>query len=233
MTQYQSPYSLPNYYPAGYDPMSAYLGPARRAGVLMFVLGGLGMACGVCLGISALITPIESMISASGMNVPELPPGMSIGQLMRIAYVVMAVGLLIQSILMIVLGVFVRRGSVGAIITSLVICVLVTLFLLINFIGPLMQLGHAPGTAIMSLTMIAVPLCLYGLLIMWLLQAKRSADTVSAMRMQYQAQYWQYMQQQQMYQQGYGAAQQPLAPPLSPPSTQTSSDFNAPPPSPG
>lgn len=219
MSQYPSPYSTPYPYAAGYsyDPTGQILAPARRAGILMLVFGGLGLVCGLCLGLVAAMVPMDELIAKSGLQLPSTAGlGMSAEQLLRGLYIVVAVLSVIASLMFLVLGVFVMRGSGGAIITSLVLCILVILALGLNLLGSGFQLMMSPGPAeLLGAAFILIPMSLQVLLLVWLIQAMRAATQLKALQMQYQAQYWQYQQQQQMYGQqgGYAAPPPPAAAP--------------------
>src|SRR5947209_4677973 len=70
------------YPPLGYAPVPPYdpRAPARRAALMMFTLGGLGLACGVCMGVAAF-APLERMIAEAARQgqtpLPSLPAGMT------------------------------------------------------------------------------------------------------------------------------------------------------------
>src|SRR5262245_46932126 len=136
MSQYPSPYPGPTaYYPAPYtnELSLRYLAPARRASVLMFVIGGLGICCGVCCGLVGQIAPVAQIIQHSGIDLSQLDQaGISPTTFVRIIYGVMAGGTLVVSILFITLATFVRRGSTAAIITSIVLSAIALLFMLAN-----------------------------------------------------------------------------------------------------
>src|SRR5688572_21524570 len=104
MTQYPPP---PPPYGYGYDPYQQQqqpdpLAPARRASVMMFVLGGILSLCGVCLGAVAFVVPMAQLIRDSGATLPQAPSGMSIEELMRIGYITLGVGTLVAGVVLIV-----------------------------------------------------------------------------------------------------------------------------------
>jgi hypothetical protein len=213
VSQYPSPYSpppqqqFPNYYsPAGPDPR----GPARRASILMFVLGALGLLCGVGMGLmAAVVTPQQFAATPQAAKIQqiEVQLGMPIQQLLGI--VAAAVG--IPALLFVILGFFVFRGGKVAMILSIVLTGITLLLLALNLLSGLAGGG---ADAMAGACMIGVPTVLCVLLLVWLSQALRAAPTLAAMGQQYQAQYAQHQQQYQAYQQqqpgyGYGPQQQP------------------------
>jgi hypothetical protein len=227
MSQYPpSPYSAPQPQPAhyAYAQYDAYFAPARRAGLLMFILGGIGMTCALCMGIVAAVAPMERLIAESGVALPSASEtGVSPETLMRLGYGIIAGGALLFSLLILILAVFVRRGSAAATITAIVIDSIIILALGINTIGSLVQVLRNPS-ALIGVVIVVAMLAGFVLLLVWLIQALRAAATIKAMQIHYQQQYWQYQQQQQMYAYGYAQQQQQPAPQV--PTQQPSSDQN-------
>jgi hypothetical protein len=128
----------------------------------------------------------------------------------------MAVLALVKAIVTIILAIFVRRGGIGSIVTSIVLCVLALLGILFELAGSGVQAARGtPGQIPVMATFLAA-LALYGLLMVWLVQAAKAAPSVRAMRTQ--SQLWQMQQQQQMYNQaGYAPPPPPPPPPQTPP----------------
>ncbi len=196
----------------------------------MFILGGIGMTCAFCMGIVATVAPMERLIAESGVVLPSASEtGVSPETLMRVGYGIIAGGALLFSLLILILAVFVRRGSGAAIITAIVIDSIIILGLGINVIGSLFQALRNPS-ALVGVIIVVAMLAGFVLLLAWLIQALRATATIKAMQMQYQQQYWQYQQQQQMYGYGY-AQQQPAAPapmPQQPSAAQSPPDRDKP-----
>jgi hypothetical protein len=216
MTQYPS---TPPPYGYGYDPyqqqQSDALAPARRAALMMFLLAGMMLLCGVCVGAFAMTVPMERLLQESGITLPQQPPpGMSVGELMRIGYMVIAVGSLLAGIIVVVLGVFVRRGGMGAAVASIVVVSLMLLVAGLSVVVSLPQMAQQPS-AILGICVVLVPVALMVGALITLVQAAKAASSVNAMKQQYQFQTWQYQQQQQAYNQGGYAMPQP--PPGQPP----------------
>lgn len=229
MTQYPSPYSPPPYPPQGYvtaygyGPSEDLFAPARRAGILMIVLGALTIVIGLCMGLGGAMLPqMMDQMPADQRQMfdqmqQQLPPSITLSGI----FLVFACVMVVVGLLYIVLGLFTRRGGLGIVITSIVLTTLVSLVLLVSTIGSLTHPGQAMGACT---TVIA--LALFVLLLAWLVQAARATSRISQMQADYQAQYQQYLRAQQMYGQqgyGYGAPQAPPPPPASgqsPPSDQ-------------
>lgn len=228
MTQYPNPYQPPagapgfNYYrPAGPDPLA----PARRASVLLFVLGGLAVLGGICAGLIAWVVPLDQIInqaqsSLTPQQLSQLPPGMSLEHLVRIGYTVLAVLGVGFGVLLLCLAPFVRGGGRGATITAIVVFLLVGLLCLFDLLSALAQLaGGAVATGIVSLVFVAVVGGLIILALVLLFQAMRTSGYAAWHRQQMQAQYWHYQQQQAVYTQqpttpaGYGYGYGSVPPP--------------------
>lgn len=219
MTQQPSPYSQP---PIGYqgayppivgDPMA----PARHSSILMIILGVLLLLLGACMGIVGAMLPtvIDKMPPEQTKLLSELESTTHVSAGML--FMGLAIFLAVIAILYIVVGIFVRRGGLGWVITGIVLTVLTVLYLLLNAVGSLFQGPAGMGGACFSLLLIG----LFGWLLILLIQATRSASKMRMVQAQYQAQYMQYQQMMQQYgQAGYGygypappAPQAPASPP--------------------
>ncbi len=221
----QSPYSVPQVqtYPYGYDPYgqlgaSEALAPARRASVLMFILGGLLVLLGACNGISGLLVDADEMMAQNQQLFATGQPSPIAPETMRALAIAFAVLTFFVGVGMIVLGTRVRAGGRAAIITSLVLSSLIA-FVLLGF--ELMSLvGAIVAPLILIFTCLAaIPLALFGLQAFLLIQALRRGTPSPMSQMQQQAAYWHYTQQQQRaYQQSvYAYQQQQLQQPPPPP----------------
>jgi hypothetical protein len=197
--------------PYAADPYAAASAPARRAGVLMIVMGALTLAFGMCSGIG-LVLP-EELVKQQLEIMPATPDRpMTIDSLRRQSLIslILLVG---AGIPMIVIGVFVRRAGKAALITGIVIASLAILFLGLSAISALALATRSP-VMVLSACVTAIPLALFILLLVWLIQAVRGASGLQQMQSAYQQQYWQYQQQQQAYGlPGQGFPPQPPPPP--------------------
>jgi hypothetical protein len=218
MSQYSSPYSLPQGYPPGYgyyDPTGQILAPAKRAGLTMIILGSLILAYFTCNAGYFFIAGPEDLAQnpmiANNPNAPHLT-----SETMKKLGVGMSVALGAIGLAMIVLGVVVRRGHRSSIVASIVISAVMALVFagvsLLTAIAGIM----APILFACSCGS-AIPLGVVILILYWLVQGLKATAQLQAVQMQYQAQMWQYQQTQQAYGQGgaygYGYPAQPPPPP--------------------
>lgn len=233
MSQYPPPYSpmQPPYggYPAPPPPSpDELLAPARRAGVMMIVVGVLFVLCGLGMGVFSWVIKQPGVMSSpefaqaqEHFRQAEAQSGMAIETMLLIMGVVpLATGALFGG-----LGFFVRGGGFGAVVTGIVASSGVLLLLGLMILGTLLGAAANPSSAA-GVCVYVVPFGLVLLLLVWLIQAARAASRVAAARQQYQAQAWQYQQYQQAYLQQSPPQQQPgmgyhypppPAPPAAPP----------------
>lgn len=254
--QYPPPYSPtpPGY--GGYAPQSPdqLLAPARRAGVLMIVLGVLFVLAGLCLAFVSRMLDHPEFTNQPGylemkqqMDQLEAQAGTSVQTVMLIMGAIpLALGALLGG-----LGFAVRGGGLVPVVLSIALTGLLLLLVGLVVLGGLLQgaVGN-PAQLVGVLCFYGIPFLMLALLMVWLVQAARASSQIVAARQQYQAQVWQYQQQQQNYlqnpgqqQQGYGAPpggmgyhyppSQPPAgqPPVQQPGQQSSAP-QAPPPAP-
>lgn len=228
MTQYPNPYQPPpgapgfDYYrPVPRDPLA----PAKRASIMLFVFGGLAVLAGICAGVVVWLVPLDQIVrqaqsSLSPQQLSQLPPGMSLEQVIRIGYTVLGILGVGFGILLLCLGPFVRRGGRGSTITAIVLFVLIGLFCLLNLCGSVMQLaGGSAAAAIGSLIFVALLGGTVILALVLLFQALRASGYAAWHQQHMQAQHWHYQQQQSAYSQGaapppgYGYGYVPPPPP--------------------
>lgn len=206
---------MPPPFPTDYhwSPGPNPVAPARRAGVLLIIIGSMSVLFGFCVGAVFMIVPIEQLLAQGGLP-PEAMNGVS-PQQMKVQMMVMSVVLLILGAVGIAIGTVVRRGSRGAIIAGIVLSGIVVLFGALQVLGGVLMAALHPNPATMlGVCMITVPLALLLLAIVWLVQALRGANQAMVMQQQYMAQLWQSQQQQGYYAPpGYGYAQPPPPPP--------------------
>ena len=221
MSQYPSPYQPPT--PQQYPPMSFdYYQPAgapdvlaasRRAGVVMFIAGGLaGLGALCCAGVGAMMPQLMAQepekFAEIQAQVPQAGP-----EFFRIMFIVLAVLALIVAATLIVLGLYVKRGSKAAVITSMVLVVLGMLYLVLNTILSLTMQGQPPA----QVACFIIPsFAILVFMMIVLFPALRASDDVRALREQHMQQYWQYAYQAQMYAQQQQQQQQPQPPPAQP-----------------
>lgn len=216
MTQYpqplgQPPYPAPNYPPPwpGSDPT----GPAKRAAILMIVLGVLGLLLAGCFGVIAgfLPTLLQNPDFAKGWNEATAEQQLEM-PVMVVAIVIAAIMVGVWSMAQIVVGAFVRRGTSVPIVFGIVLTALSLLGAAGNTVATL------PTGNVGAIGCQFIGLALLILQLVWLIQAIRNASQVSAMQQMYG---WQqqmamggmypsgYGQQPQQYGYGYGYGQMP------------------------
>jgi hypothetical protein len=225
VSQFPPPYSPPpdpNVY-SYYQPGPDLLAPARRASMLMFVMGallGLGAVC--CIG-GGYMLPRFMTEQPELFSKMQLPPGATTERLQREA-IISGIMSFVFCVAMVVLGIFVRRGGTGsAVIASVTTCILI-LILLLNVFSGLLQARGGPPELFAGVCMLLLPLAALGLLLVWLIQAARAAPRIRLMQQQYASQMWQY-QQQATASASYGGQTQfqpPQPAPQSPPPNDSS-----------
>jgi hypothetical protein len=215
----------------GSDPLA----PARRASLLMFVLSALVLLCSGCVGLMAVV-PLEQMAAQQGQQLPPLPPGIPSWKAAQAACGVFAIIFLGAGIAELFTAVLIRRGGKGASIFGIVLAAPFILFFGINAISAA-SMGQGCGAAALCLLMVAS----FGFQIALCIQVLRSSSQLQLAQMAYQAQYWQYLQQQQAYNTSAGAASgysqglynaPPAGAPQQPAANQTGWQWTAPPPPP-
>ena len=208
VSQYPPPYQQPpypgqgsfDYYRQGVNP----LGPARRASVLMFVLCGLGLLCGAFITFAGVImTPEMIAQSPNSADFQEFERQFS-GISIRAVMIAMGVFCRLPSILYGIMGFFVRSGKMAPVVLSMVLTGIMVLLGLFGLLSVLVSGARNPAALPGGICMVGIPLVLSIVLLVTLIQALRAAPTVAAAQQQFQAQYWQSMQQQQAAQLGYG-----------------------------
>ena len=226
MSQNPSPYSPPPADPRGPVPYGAMtrdpLQSARNASVLMMVLGILMLIYGLCNGIGSLATNSDEFARQMQMFNKDQPPPVSLATMRTMAAVFSGLVLML-AIFMLVSSPYVRRGGTTAITVSLVgVSAIVGLLGLCTLI--MVITGFAMPIAFALACVLVIPTALFGLLLVWLIQARRGSGHIRAIQTQYQQQYLMYQQAMQQYSQpgfGYGNTfQPPPAPPTSPESSE-------------
>jgi hypothetical protein len=208
------------------------LAVARRASLLMFILGGLTLIVSTCvlatiIGLPAgeLAEQMQKSAASTGQTMP-----FDADQLKVIFIGFLAVGVMV-AIALIGLGVGVRRGGKVTTIISIVLTALMLGFLVLQIVHGLLFGAQSP-TVLAGVCVMSVPFAIMAVLIVWLFGAMRAISRAGASQQHYAAQYWQYQKNMQAYaayaqhqqQLGYptpgnlpqGYATAPPAPPITP-----------------
>ncbi len=198
-------------------PMGDARRPAKRAAVLMWIIGGILLAGGMCCGGFASV-PLDQWPAESQPQMQELQADLDFSVQALFAGMAMFVG--IPGLALVILAFFVRGGGAGAVITGIVFtslfALLIGAWVILGGLG-LISGGGIDGQELLGVCILALPGTLLVWQLVWLVGALRAAPAVQAERMQHASQYWQYQQNQRTYG-GY-------APPPPPPSP---GPFNAP-----
>jgi hypothetical protein len=199
----------------------------RAAAIWQIILGSILLLIGTCVGAFALMPEDiwEQVMHQQQSSLPAI--GNTSMHAIRLMAMASSVVFFSVGVLLLVLAIFVRRESRGAIIASIVVCGLFGSFMLTDFLSAVSNLSN-PTTFLPVIMLLAI-LALSVITILNLVKAMRSSGSAQAQAMQ-QAYYW--MQQQQQagagygqgpagygYGYGYGYAQNPApqAPPPPPP----------------
>ncbi len=210
-------------YGAPANPYADPLGPAKRASIVMFILGALLLLCGLCFTGVGMV-PMDQWPPESIQRFQEIEQKLQ-GVSVKALLITMGMAGVIPGFLFIILGFFVRGGGMGAVISAIVLDAGMILLILISLVFGVigMASGRGEGDAT-GLCLILLPTILMGILLVFLIQAARAAPSVAAARQQYAAQYYHYQQQQQAYQQqqqGYPPPPPSQQPPPPAPPTQS------------
>jgi hypothetical protein len=127
--------------------LGALLAPAKRASVIMFIVGGLMLPCGALFGLLGAVDfsqlPAQQAAQIQAMEQQLTAAGMTLKQL----FITMGLFTAIPGVLLIVLGVMVRGGGMGSVVTSLIFCGLLGLLAALGLVSNLAQ-GNACGGAL-------------------------------------------------------------------------------------
>ena len=207
MSQYppppqQPPYPSPQMHYDYYRPAGGVAGsPAKRASVLMFVMGGLMILMGGCFSAMGAMLPSMQIPPDSQQALQQLEAQFHPYSVATVVLVT-GVALMVVALVFLVLGFLVRGGGRVPVMTATVLTGLMVLYLSLNIV---MALVGPVANGSVSACFTLIPLGLFVLQLIWLVQALKAgpstaANAATAMQ-QYQAQLWHYQQQQQAYQQ--------------------------------
>jgi hypothetical protein len=195
----QQPYPQQYGYNTGPNP-DQLLGPARAAGIMMIIVGVLLLLLGGCMAaMLPLMTQevIEKAYQSMVAQNPEIAGQVSPEQILTVARTGLAIfaGVsVVLAIVQIVLGVWTRGGSVGAVMTSLIVNGLLTLGTLILLLLSVSEVAKDPSAA-GGLVVLLIPGALLATIVFLLFRAKSNAHQLAAIQQQWAA--WQYQQQMQ------------------------------------
>jgi hypothetical protein len=219
---FPTPYEPPRFHDYRNAPqIPELLAPGRRAATVMFILGGLALACGTLFGTAMSKMPDAALIHSSGMKMPDTTglPFTPI-QLLRASILIGAIAMVLVGVTYNLLAIFVRRGSRVAAIIGIVLSGLAVIWVLFNGIYAFFAAGNMPaGVCTLGFVGVMVPVLVT--LMRWLAQSLPAARHLAAYRQQLAMQQMHLYHQQQTHQQ---------FPPVAGPSAgDTIPDYNTPP----
>jgi hypothetical protein len=218
LSQYPDPSSYP--YPPSYG-YSAYgtdpQAPARRAGLMMVVLGILMLLGGACIFGFGWVYPLDQLPPEQVQAIQKLES--ESGVPVQKVFIAMGVVLALPALLMLILGLFVRRGGMGSIVTSMVLVGLMILVEAFYVLLGMLQAASGQQGALAGLCMMVVPLVLLIVLMVMLVQAVKNVRLVRAST-QYSHPYWPQPDPRSFY----GGGAYGMAPPSPPPPPMTRPD---------
>lgn len=192
----QGPLGFDLYRPPG-NPHEA----AHRAGILMFVLAGLLMLCGI--GIFAVCQKIDwntAMDQSEAVYGPEFAAQLKAQgqspQMMERGVEFWGVVGLVLGIAFVILGTFVMRASVGAIVCSIIVTSLIALVSLCPAGVAAFMVIRAGPPALVAVVITLLPLVLCLVLLFLLAKAAKGAIQWNRMQEQMRLETWQSQQQQ-------------------------------------
>jgi hypothetical protein len=207
----QSPHQPPPF-PTPYEPprfvdyrgapqLPDLLAPGRRAATVMFILGGLALACGTLFGASMSKMTDTHFLTSAGVKLPDTTgTGYTPIQVLRASVLVGAVGMVLVGVIYIVLGLLVRRGSRVSAILGIALTCLAVGWVLLNGIFAFFAGGNvASGVCTIGFVGVLVPVL--ATLIRWLAQSLPAAKQLAAYQQQWALQQMYFYHQQQAHQQ--------------------------------
>lgn len=201
------------------------LAPARRASLMMFLIGGFLLLGGLCMGVAGALfdqfpaeqrEEIDKKLEAQGLD-------------FKTQAVTMAVVMGTPGLALFVLAFFVRRGGFGSAVTAMVVASILAMLAGLSLVGNGLQAVSGNSSAALEACMMLGLLSALTLLIIFLVQALRAASQAAVMRSHFQQPMWPYAGQPPMHPQGFYPPPMPMSPPASPPNYPPPQDQRKPP----
>lgn len=174
---------------------------------MMWVLGALGLLFGLCMTGMLFLAPLDVIVKQARASMPpeqlKQMGDVDLVRMVKILYGTAGGVVIALSVLLLVLGFFVRRGGKPAIISSVVVFAGLALFALFGILSGLAQAAMGMPVMLVAAVIWLVLGAVFALAIVWLVQAIRA----SAAAQQLQAYYGPLQEQQSLQPQtGYGYA---------------------------
>lgn len=174
--------------PYGYaaSPLDTLLGPARRAGIVMFLSAAAALILGGLFLLTATMVATPSFQQTPQYQQFQAEMGRSGAtvQMMQIGLAVVAGICLVYAVTTGVLAFFVRKGGAGPVVTALVITVVSALLMAVMLITSLASVNAG------AICMTVVPLGVLVLQLVFLILAVTKAGAVSQWRRYLEGQGW-------------------------------------------
>lgn len=183
MSQY--PYQPPPNIPYGYgsysqDPLSTLLAPAKRASIFMLIMAGLMIPCGLLVGMASLMDFSQFASDPAFQQVQK--QFATIGWSISTFFKLMAAVIAIPGIFFLLFGITVRRGGMGSVVASIILCCLMALLAAIGVFGGVVQLSRGGGQAFIGIMFWLVVLVSLIATLVFLFQAAKNSGSVNSLR---------------------------------------------------
>ena len=210
--QYYSPQPPPD---ANLSP-EQLVGPARRAGTMMMIVGVLAVLAGLCVAYQAnsfdptdpraIPDPQLRQQMQQQINTFETQLGISFRTLMLVfAAIPLLLGAVTGGV-----GLYVRNGGLASVVAGIVVVGIMLLGVGFALLAGLIQgLATGPAVLVVSVCVYGVPFGLLVMLMLWLVQAARAAPPQAEARRRLEARQGQYEERQQAFRQEPGAGYPP------------------------
>jgi hypothetical protein len=171
----------------------------------MFLLAGLMIPCSTLTGLVAAFlnrTDRSQLPAEAAAQFQKLEEQWTAAGLTPSVIFGFSLAVLIVGIVLLVLGIVVRRGGLASAVTAIVICCLLTVLALLNVFGGVVVMSQGNSEGGLAACIWGVLLALLIFTLIALFQAARNSGQISAYRAGYQAQF-------NPYPQNYPPSQQP------------------------
>jgi len=205
--QYHAPQPPPD---ANLSP-EQLVGPARRAGTMMMIVGVLAVLAGLCVAYQAnSFDPTDPRAIPDAqlrqqmqqqINTFETQLGISFRTLMLVfAAIPLLLGAVTGGV-----GLYVRNGGLASVVAGIVVVGLMLLGVGFALLAGLIQgMATGPAVLVVSVCVYGVPFGLLVMLMLWLVQAARAAPRLAEARRRLEARQGQYEERQQAFRQEPG-----------------------------
>jgi hypothetical protein len=193
-----SPQYSPQYSHQAYQTPDQLLGPARIASLIMVLVGTVLLLFGGCVLAALNIVPKDEFLRGMEQGMAQTNPELNVsGEQLLTGIMIVSGGLAGVGLLLVIAGVIVRSGSLGACVFSIVVVGMILLLMVVMVISSLISSLKNPAE-LLGLCMLLVPTIALGAALAMLIKAARNAGKIEQAK-QYLL-YWQQQYQVQMQQ---------------------------------